>query len=506
MTRPLALAIAISAALGCGSSTKRHPGPAGGDAYDQYEGLALIPADTPYAFVSFKRVPQALARRIYKAFSPATDAPTSNEPAIAIMRELGGGGELTPARLAEIGLAESPRISIYGVDGYPVVRFEIVSGDKLLAAVREAAARARVTLPPSETVGGLTVWTVSEPKLDFVFAIAPDEAILALAPRQQNQLSHDIMLGLARPATHIAPAVFRELAARNGFTGQGVGFVDFDQVFHMFARPGLLGQQCTAAIDALVASAPRLVIGFDVTSDALGYRMILELSPAVLDVLRSLATSIPRGDRVGPTPLMTMTAAFDVDRAVAMLPTVAYLLQGISSRCGLPDLGATSLADAPRRFPPYLHGITGASMLITSMDEAKGQMEGAFALHIADPAGLVSGLTSKIGVPAGMFNVQANGEAVELMPGLLPVKVHAAMNERTIALGVGPDGATQAEAALGGEPEPAPLVRMTVDYAQIGKLPGNAAMGAALAAFGEGSFEVAVGDRGLVGTFTMPLR
>jgi hypothetical protein len=502
--------------VGCGGSRgKGQGGPDGArDAYESYEQLALIPADSPYAFVSFKRLPVALARRLYGAMAPVWEKEDAEDafgpsPKLDAFRQaivdLVGAG-LTPDKLAKLGMLESPRLSLYGVEGYPVFRIEIADGARLLAAVEDLAARAGFALPATTQRGEHVYWSLDLPKAEVMISIAPKEAVVALAPVAVMARSRDLILGIEKPAQSLAPAAFRELAVAHGFSGHGVGFLDTTRIIHTFAGPSTIGGQCGAAIDGLAAAVPRLVVGFDVTDDRLGYRAIVEMSQPLLDVVSTLPTKIPVVERAGEPPLMSMTAAMDLDVARSLLPRAADVLTDVCARCRIPDLGRPIDDFASAGWPPYLEGVSGVSIVVTALDEVSSRMEGTAVLHVRDPRRFVSTLTSSMGLPG--LALAPDGKAVAFLPGLTPTPMHVAMNTRSVGLGMGPDSDYALEAELGGSVQPAPLLLMTFDYAQLARLPMKDAdtLARALALFGEGTLEVSVGDRGLVTSVTLELR
>jgi hypothetical protein len=489
--------------LGCGcGGHKPGGGQTAGDIYASNPQLAFIPADTAYAIVSFKPMPLALARRwATAADSMRLDDRSKLDPT----SPLGGpmrvwddalGRDHSPEHQAEVGVLENPRTSIYAIDGYPVMRIEIANGARLLPALQASAGRAGVDLPAPTRAGEWSIIVHSFGRFQVMAAIGDHELVAALAPADVIQRRRDLILGLERPAAVIEPSVFRQIAEREGLSGMVVGFVDVRRVIHAFANPAMLGGPCGTQIDAVAAQVPRVVLGYNVDDSGFDFRTVFELAPGVLAAIAGLASEIPRVERTGNLSIMSLAAAIDVDRAVALVRPVTTTLGNLAAACGVPDPGLAKVATQAEQLPPYLRGITGITGVMTAFDFTTEAMEGSVAIHSADATVLLDGFRAQ----AGGINVglAPDRRAIQLFPQLIKPPVYAAMSAHSIAFARGDGAAEEAEAALGGDPQPAPLLQLSMDFGQFLRIvPGSAAVQLSRM-FSVMTFTVDAGTSGLV--------
>jgi hypothetical protein len=120
-------------------------------------------------------------------------------------------------------------------------------------------------------------------------------------------------------------AQFRALAERDGFTGQGLGFVDLARVGALVADAAGAAPDCLAAVTAIAKRAPRLAVGYDdFTLHRLAFGMVLELAPDVLADARGLSGSLAGLDRLlGQKPAMAMAVAGNIEHGRTVLARVA---------------------------------------------------------------------------------------------------------------------------------------------------------------------------------------
>jgi hypothetical protein len=149
------------------------------------------------------------------------------------------------------------------------------------------------------TAGGTTdrcsaYQVVGSPAGPAVMAFGAKELVVAIAPRDVLTRNLDLILGAQRPANSLTTAQLRALAQRDGFTGQGVGFVDV-------ARAGaLIGDTaCRAAFTELARSVPRIAIGLDdITPHRFSIGAVVELPAATVAGLRGLSSSFAGYERM----------------------------------------------------------------------------------------------------------------------------------------------------------------------------------------------------------------
>jgi len=176
--------------------------------------FADIPADTPYVFASIDPMNEALRERMMKMIGGRLSK------SIAVYDQL-VKNEDTPWKRAAatiidslrgtnldkwnetIGLAPSPRMALYGLGIYPVLRIEVVDAAKLRALATKALTAAGDFQTGS--LGKVQYWTHDKGKgVTFVLSILDTEAVAALLPTPQLPQLLPIALGVAHPPHTLA--------------------------------------------------------------------------------------------------------------------------------------------------------------------------------------------------------------------------------------------------------------------------------------------------------------
>ncbi len=491
--------------------------------------LGFVPADTPYAFATFKPFPLDVVRKTTALIGPVwrrmfatftAQAPDSADQRRVVEDILEAFETLDVKRFEEYGFSAKARFAVYGIGAYPVLRVELSNGDRVFDLIRRTAERWNKPLPPPTERAGRRYWSVDlpDPGLSdpgLFLAIAPKEAVLAVAPRSVIDGNLPALLGERRPASGMTTAQFRALAERDGFTGQGVGFVDLVRVGALIANVAGAAPDCRAAVTAITNHAPRLAVGYDeLTVHRLAFGMVLELAPEVLADARGLAGSLAGLDRLlGHKPEIAVAIAGNLEHGRAVLGRAAGALQELGRRCEMSSLvdGVTELAAvAARPLPPIVAGLHGGFLVVNNLKM------GAHGPETIDGFGSVqldhTGELLKFARGAMPdFEVQADGKARPLPPAS-PFSGHVAVDEHAIGLGLGANSATTAAEALQGRAGPAPLALVMFDYSRMGDLLLASTrdleadyMREFIKAFGLATFQLLVDARGVVmwGAFEM---
>lgn len=462
--------------------------------------LAAVPADTPYVFASFKPVPLRalrglvdlmgpIARRAFSEYMAAGGA-TSERAGRDKLAEIAA---LDVRGLADLGLNLQARFVIYGVAGYPVFRLEMGDGIRVLQWLEHN----EPGRPPVEHAG-YHYRMVGSPTGPALMAFGAKDLVVAIAPRDVLTRNLDLILGVQPPANSLTTAQLRALAQRDGFTGQGVGFVDV-------ARAGaLIGDAaCRAAFTELARSVPRIAIGMDdITPHRFSIGAVVELPAAAVGELRGLSSSYAGYERMlGGRPLLAAAVAVNVERARPVVGRTAGAVKALAGACGVQgvvDAMTAVVGVADRPLPPPLAGLRGGLLV---MNDFKSGPRGPEAF-----AGF------------GAVQVDHTGEILKLVPQLdlkadrkphvLPAEAripgggHIAVSETTIAFASGPKSAAQVTELLGVRSTSAPLAVLRGDYARLGTIgarPGqDPEVLRVTQALGVGTTQVVVDDRGLV--------
>jgi hypothetical protein len=524
MKRTLGIVLVVCALVACkkegGGGDGKSPdlpasrAAAAGDFPDSPQ-LQFVPADTPYAFATFKPVPMDYFRKWGAIMSPALSKlratpGESGDKMRAILDEIGGpNGTFDLKHFEELGFSAKARMVVYGGMGvYPVARIEIADGDKVFALVQRIAKRWGEDLPAAVEANGHRHWIIdAKHDVAAVVGISKSELVFAFAPRALIDQNIGQIMGDQKPAKAIATSQFKDIAQRDGYSAQGVGFVDTGKLIGAvmeIAGTDKPPAACVAAIQTLATGVPRLTIGYDdFTGSKIAFGIVAELAPGVLADAKTLSTKLAGLDKVMKShPAMGMAAAVDLSKLKGLAPKAALVLRGLGQACQSEEMSsaADSLETKMSMMPPFLDGPAGAAFALNDIKvTGRGmpeKMDGWLALHLKDTGELLSLAKSQL---AGM-DITADGKP-HTLPSMLPFKGHFAANKDTIALALGANSESTVTDALGGTPAPAPLFLMTFDYQKMGEMmaqdPTNTADLEMFKLFGVGVFQSGIDDRGL---------
>jgi hypothetical protein len=485
--------------------------------------IAFVPADTPYAFASFRAFPIDLVRKMTAVAGPVWrrtflthQAQTSDSEAQRRMvKDLLDALDALDVKSFEAhGFSAKARFVAYGLGPYPVFRAELSNGDRVFELARGTAERWNEKLPAPTERAGRRYWIVELPDLAVFVAIAPKELVMSLAPRHLIDANLAALLGEQRPARSMTTAQFRALAERDGFTGQGVGFVDLARVGDLIAAGA--APDCRTAVAAIARRAPRLAMGYeDLTLHRLAFGMVLELAPEILADARRLSGSLAGVDRLlEQKPAMAVAVAGDVEHGRALLGRVAGVLQDLGQRCelsGLAETAAELATAAGHPLPPFLAGLRGGFLVLTNLKMGAHDpesIEGFGSLQLDHTGELLQLAGSQL--PG--FDMKPDGQA-HALPALIPYPGHVAASDHAIGLGLGPSSAATAVGALQGKPMPAPLALFVFDYRRMGDLILSSQHGSdadnlrdLIKAFGVATMQLLVDARGVVASMAFELR
>jgi hypothetical protein len=329
-----------------------------------------------------------------------------------------------------------------------------------------------------------------------LMAFGAKELVVAVAPRDALTANLDLILGAQRPAKSLTTAQLRALAQRDGFTGQGIGFVDV-------ARTGaLIGDaRCRAAFTELARSVPRIAIGLDdITPHRFSIGAIVELPAATVAELRGLSSSFAGYERVlGGRPLVAAAAAVNVERARPPVGRAAGAVKELAGACGVQGvvdamIAVASVADRP--LPPFLAGLRGGLLVANEFKPGPRGPDvfNGFGVVQVDHTGEILKLAPQLDLKA------------DRKPHALPpenrIPGHIAASETTIAFATGPGSAARVTELLAVRSTSAPLAVLRADYARIGSAVANPGRDAdalrVMQAMGVGTTQLVVDDRGLV--------
>lgn len=459
--------------------------------------LDLVPADTPYLYVStvssadyfraemartapaWRRLSAALERVRRERPKDFADLPPVERAVLALLDEL--GPKLDAESLARLGLDLDGRLALYGLGLMPVFRFEIADAGRLDATVARIEAAARLE-PRRERVAGRSVRRYAVDDLELVISFADGEGVLALLPAGVLPEVAPVLFGDERPERSLADAgILDQLVARFDVPGSFVGYVDFALIARAAAGSGTgaaaaiaraldLGtgeSQCLEELLGLTSSAPRLVFGAAVTADRLHAKTVLELSPELSRQLAELRAPAP-----GLRPALSRGAPFALSLGVdvgATIDLVAGKLAALGRaeyQCEdlawIPGVAAELGAGLARGRATPLASVRGASAIVRELDHSGADTRLRYALAFVgsdDPAALVSLIATLAGAPA--LTLRPGDPPARLLdvPDL-PDPVYLAVTHTAIGASAGAGAESELEAVLSRPPDPEPPLLM----------------------------------------------
>ena len=221
--------------------------------------LQHVSADTPYAFVTSKLLPEDLRDRLGNHYAAQL---ASQRPAIERMRrqiesseqagEFAVGvaqlfdvldaffaeleGRDSAEDLRELGIEPVTRSAFYGIGLLPAVRVEIADAAKLRAMLDRVERRAGVDAGRA-VHAGQDYRRIDLGGADAVLAVSDRYLVAGLLADELFERDLPLLLGSADPPRSLADSGdIQQLIARHAFTGYGEGFIKLDEL--IAALPG----------------------------------------------------------------------------------------------------------------------------------------------------------------------------------------------------------------------------------------------------------------------------
>ena len=215
--------------------------------------LQGVPADTPYAFVTSRHLPDGLRDRLadYYAAQLAAQGPVfarlreqmeqaeeaapmarQAERLFDVLEALIGEfeGRDTAAKVRELGIEPVTRSVIYGIGVLPALRVEIIDAAKLEAMLDRVEARAGFSTTRGE-LNGQTYRRVDLGQVDLILSTSARHAIAGLLADGRFESDLPLLLGQAQPSSSLADSGdIESLIEQYGFTGYGEGFLRLDEL------------------------------------------------------------------------------------------------------------------------------------------------------------------------------------------------------------------------------------------------------------------------------------
>jgi hypothetical protein len=474
--------------------------------------LDFVPAETPYVFVSSRRLPHPLGDRLADhaarqlamqrvAFGQMLEELEREQPDVDLPPEALQGfrvvdavlaefeGRDTAAKLRELGIEPLPMAVYFGIGILPAARIEILDPVAVEQLFERIEQRLGIEAHRGE-LAGQGYRRIDLGRVDAVLAITPDELIAGLLPDALFERELPLLLGQVAPDESLGQTgmVGRDIE-RYGLTGYGEGFVRLDSligallgrssglnadIMHALGTEALpASQACMQLVEGLASGMPRMVIG---VSEAAGQRLavrgIWESTDDVSGYLQPLAAPVPGlgSDYEG---LLAVGMGIDLPRLrTAIEALLRYVVrQGRDCEWVEPAAIEAAIPQLSLFLGPMTAGIRGFNLQLTDVqiDQQTLQPRSIAASLLAavdDPRGVLA-LGAMFNPALGALEVPTDGTPVDVPADLIAERatppLRVAIKDRALLLLAGEPGAVDGQALFSAPLiEPSPL--FSIDY------------------------------------------
>jgi hypothetical protein len=445
----------------------------------------LIPADSPYVFATFEKMPPELVEQFFKVLGPvmgnsvgSLDAQMagSEDPAEKFVAALLANLKdiKTAADLEKLGLSKTPHFAMYGLGLFPALRMELSDGAKVKGLIDAAAKKAGVDAT-SKKEGDADVWSITQDNMTVLAGIGGNHLFAAAYPASMDAKLRPMVVGGSAPAqNHGDGAAVKDLIAKYKFKNYMVGWINADAIaativgdgaglakegWDAFAKvdPSAVQQftpECKTEIKGLVANAPRMVIGYDdFSAKLMSARMVVETKDTLRKDLAALRAPVPGldGNYTGQV-LFAFGLGLDLQKTLDFAKKKAMEIQSAPYKCaelaGLND-GARDMAQqlAMPTIPPVALQTKGLNMILSDADVKGGNLgpqaaataKATAVISHDNPMGVIALLQTMVPQLA-QLQVKDDGTPVAIPPALangMVAEPHLAVKGKMMAISIG---------------------------------------------------------------------
>ena len=381
----------------------------------------------------------------------------------------------------------------------------------MFGLIGRLAARFEAPLEAPKQRGDRRYWIIDVKAMSVLIALGKTELVLSIAPHAFIDTNLALLLGEQRPAKPITTAAFRDIAKRDGYSDQGVGFIDLARVGQLAGAAAGIDAGCQGVVGEIAAKIPRLTLGYDdFTTHKIALGFVLEFAPDLAAEARTLAAPLAGFDKLlEQRPLFAIAVSGNVEHARGLASKLAAYMRDVDGRCHLPGMidaaqSLGNLATAP--LPPFATGIHGGILVANELQMPHGfsgrpeKIDGYAVVRMDHADDLLKMVASQIpGIEAS-----ADGKP-HPFPAFLGFPGSFAAHPDALSLAMGSNSDTRAVELLDGTPVAAPLLFMEYDYQRLfdlvlaDKHDAESEMSrAVMKLFGLATIQVLVDERGLV--------
>ncbi|MEZ4460148.1 MAG: hypothetical protein R3E66_10535 [bacterium] len=394
MVRPVVAFAFLSfiALSGCSSAPTKE---ASIEAIQTPDRLASIPADTFFLLASLEPLPagpilDTLSRNesdlldltdfLVDAFGSSPIG--ASKLFAAMMREF--DGSWNREGFEALGLSTSPHLAFYAVSWFPVFRIETNDPERVRALIQRAETRSGVILTTA-TEGDQTYNVYGSPGAIVTWKFEGNDLVIGAALNEAVDLWLPYFLGEQKPDVSIANSQsLTVLTQKYGFSGQLLGFLDFERMVTLVLAPTGLDAEiaqrvdflkddesadCKAELTSMFANYPRVVFALnswtetEFTLDA-GLEMENGLGARLADTQGPIPGT---GSRYAQDPRLAAGLGVEVGKLVGLIAEMSTDHLKTPYRCDLLlpyNAGAEKFARSAALLPPLFGDIQGVALYV----------------------------------------------------------------------------------------------------------------------------------------------
>lgn len=426
--------------------------------------LALIPADTPYAFVSGRRWPEPLQTRLADHLARELAAQHAvlrrlrdSDPDLAGLVPRGPEqrffdvlesiavefeGRDSAAAVRELGLEPLARSAFFGIGFMPAVRIEILDRDKVETLMQRVEQRAGVRAIVG-SIGEQTYRRIDLGAIDAVIALTDEWLVAGVLADALFDAHLPLLLGLEPPQPSLLDSGrFAEVTERHGFLGYSDGFADIQSLAALALGGPMEGTSaevksalggsavslspgCRPLVERLTAAMPRVAAGVTrADAERLVLRGAWEATPAVATVLKRFAAPVP-GLGTEHGGLFSLGVGLQLPQVRNGIATLLDVVIASGADCEWVDPSALR-AVIPQLnlvLGPMTAGIKGFHLQLDAIDVdpetlSPRSIDGGLVAAVDDPRGVIA-LGAMLNPALASIDIPADGSPVPLpaVPG-----------------------------------------------------------------------------------------
>ncbi|MEE2755409.1 MAG: hypothetical protein VYA30_02055 [Myxococcota bacterium] len=208
--------------------------------------LNVIPASTPFLYISFEPLPKEILRQFSdtaKSLSDGqvaalaaqldTDVPSiSDAERFAMAFVLEASKSRDGLGFGSLGAGESPKLAIYGIGLSPVVRVKLSEPDRGVRFIKQVLRRAGIEPKSQVAPNTNTLWIHKGSRMSHVLGLTGDDLVFSAHPHSVHEqvMAHIRGEGPRQPSLESKGTVQQMMKDRK-LSGMGLGFIDVDALW-----------------------------------------------------------------------------------------------------------------------------------------------------------------------------------------------------------------------------------------------------------------------------------